>query len=234
MVLKDDSFSSIVVAVMQGRVIYDNIRKFVVYLLSCNMSELFVVSVSSVLNLHFQLFPLQILFINLVTDVLPALALGVTRGDEYIMQQPPRNIKDPILDRARWISLTTYAIVITVTTISAVFFSHLTVHRTEAWNTELCNNILFYTLIFSQLLLVFNVSSDNKSAFWKTEVFRSRYVWSALGICLLSAIFSYIVIPVRNILSILEMTWEDWMIAACFGILSFFLIRILKKLKLVL
>ena len=89
MVLKDDAFSSIVLAIKQGRVIFDNIRKFVIFLLSCNLSELFVIAIAAILNLHFQLFPLQILFINLVTDVLPALALGVTEAAPHIMQRKP-------------------------------------------------------------------------------------------------------------------------------------------------
>ena len=96
MVLKDDSFSSIVIAIKQGRIIFENIRKFVVFLLSCNLSELLVIATASVLNLHFQLFPLQILFINLITDVLPALALGITEGSDAVMNRPPRNINEPI------------------------------------------------------------------------------------------------------------------------------------------
>jgi len=87
MVLKDDSFSSIVIAIKQGRIIFENIRKFVVFLLSCNLSELLVIATASVLNLHFQLFPLQILFINLITDVLPALALGITEGSDAVMNR---------------------------------------------------------------------------------------------------------------------------------------------------
>lgn len=76
MVLKDDSFSSIVLAIRQGRIIFENIRKFVIFLLSCNTSELLVVASAAVLNFHFQLLPLQILFINLITDLLPALTFG--------------------------------------------------------------------------------------------------------------------------------------------------------------
>jgi P-type Ca2+ transporter type 2C len=72
-----------VVAVRQGRIIFDNIRKFVVYLLSCNLSELLLIGIVAVFDLHFQLFALQILFINLITDVFPALALGVTRGPRW-------------------------------------------------------------------------------------------------------------------------------------------------------
>ena len=76
MILKDDSFTSIVQAVKQGRIIFENIRRFIIFLLSCNVSELLVIGVIALLNLPFQLVALQILFINLITDVLPAMALG--------------------------------------------------------------------------------------------------------------------------------------------------------------
>jgi len=158
MVLKDDSFSSIVMAIKQGRVIFDNIRKFVIFLLSCNLSELLIIATAAVLNLHFQLFPLQILFINLVTDVLPALALGVTEAAPHIMQRKPYSSQVSIIDKKRWSAIFAYSTVIAITTIGAVFVSHELLHGRENWNAELCNNILFYTLIFSQILHVFNMS----------------------------------------------------------------------------
>lgn len=99
MVLKDDAFSSIVLAIKQGRVIFANIRKFVIFLLSCNLSELFIVATAAILNFHFQLFPLQILFINLVTDVLPALALGVTEAGPHIMQRNPYHHRSQLLTK---------------------------------------------------------------------------------------------------------------------------------------
>ncbi|HLG36054.1 MAG TPA: HAD-IC family P-type ATPase, partial [Bacteroidia bacterium] len=233
MVLKNDSFSSIILAIKQGRIIFDNIRMFVIFLLSCNMSELFVIAIVSVLNLHFQLFPLQILFINIITDVLPALALGITKGNPDVMKQPPRNINEPIIDKKGWGSIIAYSLVITACTIAAVIFSHFTVHKMETWNTELCNNILFYTLIFSQLLHVLNMSTDRKTAFFETEVFKNKFVWAALVACLFISILAYIMEPIRNILSIQEMTKEDWLISSSFGLLSFVVIRTMKKFYLI-
>jgi len=229
MVLKDDSFSSIVIAIKQGRVIFENIRKFVIFLLSCNLSELLVIATASVLNLHFQLFPLQILFINLITDVLPALALGVTDGSDNIMQKPPRNINEPIIDKQRWITIFFYSIVIGAVSISSVFVSHLTVHKTETWNPELCNNILFFTLIFSQLLHVLNMGSSN--SFFKSEIVRNKYVWYAISISALIVITIYLIEPIRNVLSIYELTIYDWLISLGASIVSVIIIQIGKKLK---
>ncbi len=182
MVLRDDSFASIVAAIRQGRVIFDNIRKFVIYLLSCNLSELAIIAIVAVSFLDFQLKPLQILFINLVTDVLPALALGVTPGGPEVMKQKPRAVNEPIIDKSRWLRIFFYAGVITATSIGAVYFSHYALHAWGEWDAALSNNILFFTLISAQLFHVFNMGSMDLP-FWRTEVVRNRYVWFAVGGC---------------------------------------------------
>jgi Ca2+-transporting ATPase len=231
MILKDDSFTSIVQAIKLGRVIFDNIRKFVVFLLSCNISELLVIATASVLNLHFQLLPLQILFINLITDVLPALALGVTKGSPDIMQRPPRNVNESIIDKKRWGTIFFYSIVIGAMSIGAVFVSHFTVHKTEAWNPELCNNILFFTLIFSQLLHVLNMGSN--LSFFHSEVFRNKYVWGAIALSLAILIGIYAIEPTRKVLSLYEMSVSDWLISIGASIASLIIIQAGKKLKIV-
>ncbi len=229
MVLKDDSFVSIVVAIRQGRVIFDNIRKFVIYLLSCNMSELAIIAIVSLLFLHFQLKPLQILFINLVTDVLPALALGVTPGGPNVMQQKPRKTNEPIIDLLRWRRIFFYAGIITATTIGAVYFSHYTIHAGDKWNAALCNNILFFTLIFSQLFHVFNMGSM-ELPFWRTEVVRNRYVWFAIGACIGIIVLLYQIAPVRTALSITPMSVADWGVSIGAGLLAMVVIRIGRNL----
>ena len=230
MVLRDDSFASIVVAIRQGRVIFDNIRKFVIYLLSCNMSELAVIAIVSVLFLHFQLKPLQILFINLVTDVLPALALGVTAGGPLVMDQKPRDTGEPIIDNRRWRRIFFYSSIITATTIGAVYFSHFTIHAGRTWDLALCNNILFFTLIFSQLFHVFNMGSM-ALPFWRTEVVRNRYVWFALGFCFLIVALLYNIVPVRTALSVSPMSVADWVVSIGAGLLAMVIIRLGKHLK---
>lgn len=231
MVLKDDSFSSIVIAIKQGRIIFDNIRKFVIFLLSCNLSELLVIATASVLNLHFQLFALQILFINLITDVLPALALGVIEGNNEIMQRPPRNMNEPIIDKKRWIAIFFYSIVISAVSVGAVFLSHATVHNTEILNPGLCNNILFFTLIFSQLLHVLNMG--NGTSFFNSEVFKNKYIWAAISFSVIILLVIYSIEPIRKVLSIYEMSIYDWLISIGAAIVSLILIQIGKKLKIV-
>ncbi|MCQ6961068.1 cation-translocating P-type ATPase [Mucilaginibacter aquariorum] len=233
MVLKDDSFSSIVLAIKQGRIIYENIRKFVVFLLSCNISELLIIAGSSILNLHFGLFPLQILYINIVTDVLPALALGVTKGSDSIMNQLPRDSNEAIIDRKRWKSISVYSLVITLCTLGAVLFTHIFEHKSETWNPELCNNILFITLILCQLWHVFNMSTENNKAFFKTDVFRNKYVWYATVICLAITLGAYLIPPVTKALSLYSPSLQDFAIMFAFSLLSLFINQVLKRLKVI-
>jgi Ca2+-transporting ATPase len=119
MVLKDDEFSTIVIAVEQGRVIFENIRKFIIYLLSCNISEIMVVFVASIVDAPLPILPLQILFLNLVTDVFPALALGAGRGDPGLMKKPPRPSTEPILSKRGWYSIFGYGALITFSVLLA-------------------------------------------------------------------------------------------------------------------
>lgn len=230
MVLRDDSFASIVTAIRQGRIIFDNIRKFVVFLLSCNMSELLVIASVSLLFLHFQLKPLQILFINLITDVLPALALGVTAGSPGVMTHRPRNPDEPIIDRARWRRIIFYSIVLSADTIGAVYFSHFFIHAGDEWMVQRCNNILFFTLIFSQLFHVFNMGSID-APFWRTEVVRNRYVWFAVGVCILIIVLLYQITPMRVALSVVPMSVADWAVSIGAGLLAMIIIRLGKHLK---
>lgn len=217
MVIKDDSFASIVTAIKQGRIIFDNIRKFVVFLLSCNLSELFTIAFTAVINLHFQLFPLQILFINLVTDVLPALALGMTPGNKNIMRMAPKNSNEPIITKTLWITIIFYAIVISAAALGAVTTSHFLFHTEEGWNPELCNNILFFTLICSQLLHVFNMNAKGTSIF-KSEITRNKYVWYSILVCVVILIGCYEITPVRQALSLFPLTIFEWAIIIAFSL----------------
>ncbi|WP_134089073.1 cation-translocating P-type ATPase [Olivibacter sp. XZL3] len=232
MVLKDDAFSSIVHAIKQGRIIFSNIQKFVIYLLSCNMSELFVVSLAALSNLHFQLLPLQILFINLVTDVLPALALGVSEGNPFVMKHRPRNPSEPLLKTKQWYAVWVYAAVISVCTLGAVFVSHYFIHAGTQFDPKLCNNILFFTLIFCQLFHVFNMASA-KVSFFKSEVFRNRYVWYALLSCTLIILALFFATPVKEALNIQPLNTEDWVVVFVSATCSLLVIQLLKHLKII-
>src|SRR5690606_28835977 len=120
MVLTDDAFGTIVLAIEQGRAIFANIRKFVLYLLSCNISEVMTVGAAFVVGSVLPITPLQILFLNLVTDVFPALALGVGKGDPSIMEQPPREPDEPVVSRRNWFEIAGYGSMITLAVLAAL------------------------------------------------------------------------------------------------------------------
>jgi Ca2+-transporting ATPase len=175
MILKDDAFGSIVAAVEQGRAIFENIRKFVLYLLSCNVAEILVVGLASVVNAPLPIKPLQILFLNLVTDVFPALALGVGEGDEHIMQRPPRDPEESIITRKHWTQIGGYSMLITIAVLAAlgIALTQLGMQQQRAITLS------FLTLAFAQLWHVFNMR-DPDAGLIRNDVTQNPYVWGAL------------------------------------------------------
>ena len=157
-ILTDDNFASIVDAVQEGRIIYSNIKKFVSFLLSCNIGEILIVLVSILMKLPVPLLPIQLLWLNLVTDSFPALALGVEKGDEDIMNQPPRDPQEPILDKKTSIRIAVQSIAITIATIGAYQYGlhHFTEHSLEGART-----IAFVTLILAELLRSYSARSES-------------------------------------------------------------------------
>lgn len=229
MILKNDAFTSIVSAVKQGRIIFENIRKFVIFLLSCNLSELLVIAICALFNFPFQLFPLQILFINLLTDTIPALALGISNSSKHIMQRKPYRQDTVIIDKKRWTAIFVYALIITSATLGAAAASHLLFHPGDKWESMGYNNILFYTLIFSQLFQVLNMTFKKEIAFHKTEVFRNKTVWYAMAGCSLLSLAPYWIFPLKKALGIIDYNWEDWCIIMVCSLLTVIIIRIFKK-----
>ncbi|MXN64900.1 HAD-IC family P-type ATPase [Stappia sp. GBMRC 2046] len=179
MVLKDDAFSTIIAAMRQGRIIFENIRKFVVYLMSCNVSEVLLVGIAVGAGLPVPLLPLQILFLNLVTDVFPAFALGLGRGEEDVMRQPPRDPREPIVDGKRWLLIGALGVTIMAATLGAfaVALFELGLEPAEAVT------VAFLTLALAQLWNVFNVRRASQGVF-SNDITRNPYVWGALGLCL--------------------------------------------------
>lgn len=179
MVLRDDAFSSIVAAMREGRVIFDNIRKFVVYLMSCNVSEVLVVGIAVGGGLPMPLLPLQILFLNLVTDVFPAFALGLGQGDEHVMQQPPRDPSESIIDKPRWVLIAVLGLAITMATLGAFVLALYWLMLGIGGAIT----VAFVTLALAQLWNVFNLR-DHDAEFLRNDVTRNPYVWGAIVLCL--------------------------------------------------
>jgi P-type Ca2+ transporter type 2C len=161
MVLTDDNFASIVAAIEQGRIIYSNIRKFVYFLLACNVGEILIVFGAMLLGMPIPLRPVQLLWLNLVSDGAPALALGLEKGDPDIMKQPPRSPKEHVINRDMAIGIGVVALVDALAILS-VFYLAL---QRYPEHLEAAQTIAFLTLCCSELLRAFTARSEYHSIF---------------------------------------------------------------------
>jgi len=205
MILKDDAFASIVVAIQQGRVIFANIRKFVVYLLSCNLSEVLVVTTAILTGLPLPLLPLQILFLNLVTDVFPALALGFGKGDSEILHRPPRPKSEGLLQPRHWYAIAGYAALMTATVVGAFVWA---LAQDDAGH-EYANTVAFFTLALGQLWHVFNMRS-RKAPLLDNQVVRNGLVWAAIAICLMLMALALYWPPLHEVLKLEPLDRQGW------------------------
>lgn len=160
MVLTDDNFASIVAAIEEGRKIFDNIRKVVYYLLSCNISEVATIFISILLRLPLPLIPVQILWMNLVTDGLPALALGVEPAEPDIMKRPPRDPKEGIMSRDVLTNIFIGGLILSLLTLFVYSWALI-----EHDQIELLRTMVFFTLCTGQLIHAFNSKSLRLSLF---------------------------------------------------------------------
>jgi Ca2+-transporting ATPase len=181
MVLQDDNFATIVAAVEEGRIIFDNILRFVRYILASNWAEILVMLLAPLFGLPIPLFPVQILWMNLVTDGLPALALGVEPGEKDVMNRPPRKPDRPILTRSTVVHILWVGLLMAVLAIwiggrrYGLFGTPLldTAYRTGDWRT-----MLFTTLVFSQLTLA--LSERSRRSVLEIGLLSNRYMLFAV------------------------------------------------------
>ncbi len=174
MILLDDAFPTIVKAIREGRVIFGNIRRFAAYLLSCNLSEVLVVGLAILSTLPLPILPLQILYLNLVTDVFPAFALAMGEGERDVLRRPPRNPQEPILARPQWTAIVLQSLVLTAGTFGALALARLELDL----DSRSVITVTFLTLAFAQLWHVFNMRNTH-SALWLNEITRNPWVWAA-------------------------------------------------------
>jgi len=224
MILKDDSFTSIVAAIMQGRVIFKNIKNFLMYLLSCNLSEIFIVFFYGLLNFPFSILPLQILFLNLVTDIFPALALGLGKGNKLIMKIPPRNPQEPIVIKRDWFTINAYAVLLALPILLVTWYCSYYL----GYDAKLCNNITFFSLALSQLWHVLNLSS-RKISFINNEITRNKFTWAALLLCIAIMAVFYFISPLNKYLGLQMLSTNTWLIIAATSIVPVFLIQLFKR-----
>ena len=204
MVLTDDNYASIVSAIEQGRVIYSNIRKFVYYLLSCNMAEITILLVALLAGAPLPLVPIQLLVLNLITDGAPALALGVEKGDPDIMDLPPRPVDQPIINRDMVVGIAVQTVAISLAVLTA-FRIGLEAGEVHA------RTMAFATLSISELLRAYTSRSERYSL-WAIGIFSNKWMqWAVLASLVI--LLAIIYVPfLQPIFSTGNLTAQDWLI----------------------
>ena len=211
MILTDDNYASIVAAIEQGRIIYANIRKFVYFLLACNVGEILIVFGAMLMGFPIPLKPIQLLWLNLVSDGAPALALGMEKGEPDTMIRPPRPPKEPVINRDMAIGITAVSV---VDTIAILLVFYLAIKRYPG-HLEAAQTMAFVTLCTSELLRAFTARSERYSLF-SLGVFSNRWmVWAVSGSMLLVLVIVYVPF-LRPFFDTVPLTGEDWLFMAPF------------------
>ena len=231
MVLSDDNFATIVGAVAEGRRIYDNIRKAIGFLLASNMSEVLGVFFSALLGFTL-LNPVHLLFINLITDCFPALALGMERPEPDIMRRPPRSAKDGIFSGGLGFDIAYQGILITVITMA----SYIIGHCMEAGCFEMPRGVsphgmtmAFLTMSMCEIFHSFNMRSQRRSVF--TLRGHNKVLWAAmLGSLVLTTVVLEVP-PIANAFGFTPVSWTEYGIALALAVLVIPIVELVKLIQ---
>lgn len=237
MILTDDNFATIVKAIRQGRVIYDNLKKFILFLLSCNISEVLIMFVSIVVGdyifflitgqrgfLYIPLLPVQILWMNLITDGLPAMALGIDPPEKNIMERKAVKKKEPILSSRRLLLVGWQGLVMTLGALfiyfsAPIFFSD---------QSHISQTMVFTTLVITQLLHTYNFRFNDRGIFRK-DIFDNKYLNLAVVLSILLQV-AIIYIPwLQDIFKTTSLTLENWLLIAVSSIIPVLIINLINE-----
>lgn len=223
MVVTDDNFASIAAAVEEGRGVFDNIRKAVHFLLSCNVGEVLVMLLATLLNLPLPLLPIQILWMNLITDSIPALALAVDPKAPDLMKRPPRRPDERLLDRGRLWAIAGEGLWLALLALGAFCYNLFVWHR----DIEEARTVAFTVMVFTQLVHAFNCRNERLSLF-QLGVWTNRFlVWAFL--LSLAIQIAVITIPAAQLIfKTASLPVEDWVMMAAAGVLTFAVMEAIK------
>lgn len=205
MVLTDDNYASIVSAVEQGRIIYSNIRKFVFFLLSCNMAEIMVIFLAMMFGGGSPLTALQLLWLNLLTDGAPALALGLETGDPDIMDQPPRPVREPIINRMMLVGIIVQTIAITSAVLAAYYTGLMWYPSDPSW----AQTMAFITLSASELVRAYTARSEHASLF-RIGVFSNKYMQYAVALSLVLLLAAVYIPFLQGVFNTQPLGLHEW------------------------
>ncbi len=223
MILTDDNFASIVKAVEEGRTIYNNIRKVVAYLLSCNIGEILIIFIAMVIGLPMPLGAIQLISINLITDTFPAFALGMEKRERDVMDRAPRNPNENIINRDMIKTIAIQSIALTIGALTSFIVTYYYI------SPELATTSCFVTLVLGELLRGYSARSEKTSIF-KMKVFENSYLNKTV---LFSFVFllASVYVPVLNrAFGMQPISLTTFLVASLFSFIPFVGGEISKKL----
>ena len=214
MVITDDNFATIVGAVEQGRIIVHNLLRFIHYLFSTNFAEIVVVFAAIMIGWPLPLGALQILWINIVTDIFPAMALALEPSAPDVMKRPPRDPKEPLMTPSFVVLIVWQGLLLAGVTLLA-FYIGMRWYGTEGVGLRHAVTIAFMTLTLTNVFHAFNARSRTRSA-WTSRLFTNGWLWGAVLMCLLLQAAAVYVPFLQAVLNTVPLTATDWgVIAAC-------------------
>ena len=226
MVLTDDNFASIVSAVEEGRGIYDNIQKFIHYLLSCNAGEVLVMFVAAVVGWPAPLAAIQILWLNLITDGLPALALGLEPPEDDVMRRRPRAAREPVITWSHGRTIACHGALVAAVTLGAFWAAY----RGDAARLPHARTVTFCVAAFSQLLFVFACRSGRRTA-WQLGLASNPALLVAVAVSALLQV-SVVMLPfARPVFEVGTELGTDWILVLLVAVLPLAIVEASKSLR---
>ena len=221
MVLTDDNFVTIVEAVKQGRNIYDNIKKAVHFLLATNIGEIVAIFVGLLLGIKSPLLAIQLLWVNLVTDSLPAIALGLEKAENNIMNRPPRNPRKSLFADGLWGKITTEGVMIGMLTLVAFSIGN------NLYSIEVGRTMAFLSLGILELVHSFNIKGEE--SIFKTGLFENRYLVGAFVLGTLLQVVVVVISPLAQIFDVVPLNSVQWLMTVIISILPVVIVELQKK-----
>ena len=221
MVLTDDNFVTIVEAVKQGRNIYDNIKKAVHFLLATNIGEIVAIFVGLLLGIKSPLLAIQLLWVNLVTDSLPAIALGLEKAENNIMNRLPRNTRKSLFADGIWGKITTEGVMIGMLTLVAFSIGN------NLYSIEVGRTMAFLSLGILELVHSFNIKGEE--SIFKTGLFENRYLVGAFVLGTLLQVVVVVISPLAQIFDVVPLNSVQWLMTAIISILPVVIVELQKK-----
>lgn len=230
MILTDDNFATIVHAVEQGRGIFSNIKKSIQYLLSCNIGEIITIFVATALNFHqMPLVAIQLLWLNLVTDSLPALALGMEPVEPGVMKQKPRDSRKSIFADGFAASMIFYGVLVGAITLAAYWLGEYVLSDPNIADGT-ANTMAFATLVFGELTRVFAVRSETRSIF-SIGVFSNSAMNKAFVVSLAMQLAVLFIPFLQEIFKVQSLTGTEWIIVIALSLVPLIVSEITKAFR---